>query len=86
METFVDLCYQEAVITKQLRDACPSRLVGINKHLKIWLLIDSFFPLTPLGIFYIFCILFLFYVLLIYIFSVYMLLDVLVCVQGKLFS
>ncbi|XP_033480491.1 programmed cell death protein 4a isoform X2 [Epinephelus lanceolatus] len=25
METFVDLCYQEAVITKQLRDACPSR-------------------------------------------------------------
>lgn len=25
MDTFVDLCYQEAVITKQLRDACPSR-------------------------------------------------------------
>uniref|UniRef100_A0A8C2XRT3 Programmed cell death protein 4 n=1 Tax=Cyclopterus lumpus TaxID=8103 RepID=A0A8C2XRT3_CYCLU len=25
METFVDLCYQEAVITKQLRDACPAR-------------------------------------------------------------
>ncbi|XP_034543411.1 programmed cell death protein 4a [Notolabrus celidotus] len=25
METFVDLCYQEAVITKQLRDAYPSR-------------------------------------------------------------
>lgn len=25
METFVDLCYQESVITKQLRDACPSR-------------------------------------------------------------
>lgn len=25
MESFVDLCYQEAVITKQLRDACPSR-------------------------------------------------------------
>ncbi|KAL7404648.1 hypothetical protein ABVT39_017615 [Epinephelus coioides] len=25
METFVELCYQEAVITKQLRDACPSR-------------------------------------------------------------
>lgn len=29
METFVDLCYQEAVITKQLRDECPSRLVKI---------------------------------------------------------
>lgn len=28
METFVDLCYQESVITKQLRDACPSRLVS----------------------------------------------------------
>ncbi|XP_061768213.1 programmed cell death protein 4a isoform X2 [Nerophis ophidion] len=26
METFVDLCYQESVITKQLRDDCPSRL------------------------------------------------------------
>lgn len=26
MESFVDLCYQESVITKQLRDACPSRL------------------------------------------------------------
>ncbi|CAJ1052361.1 programmed cell death protein 4a isoform X1 [Xyrichtys novacula] len=25
METFVDLCYQEAVITKQLMDACPAR-------------------------------------------------------------
>ncbi|XP_069047791.1 programmed cell death protein 4a isoform X1 [Lepisosteus oculatus] len=25
METFVDLCFQESVITKQLRDACPSR-------------------------------------------------------------
>ncbi|XP_048827149.1 programmed cell death protein 4-like [Brienomyrus brachyistius] len=25
MESFVDCCYQEAVITKQLRDACPSR-------------------------------------------------------------
>lgn len=25
MEGFVDLCYQESVITKQLRDACPSR-------------------------------------------------------------
>uniref|UniRef100_A0A673AP44 Programmed cell death protein 4 n=1 Tax=Sphaeramia orbicularis TaxID=375764 RepID=A0A673AP44_9TELE len=25
METFVDLCYQESVITKQLRDVCPSR-------------------------------------------------------------
>ncbi|XP_061686345.1 programmed cell death protein 4a isoform X2 [Syngnathoides biaculeatus] len=25
METFVDLCYQESVISKQLRDACPSR-------------------------------------------------------------
>ncbi|XP_031416308.1 programmed cell death protein 4a isoform X1 [Clupea harengus] len=25
MESFVDLCYQESVITKQLRDACPSR-------------------------------------------------------------
>ncbi|XP_019718117.1 programmed cell death protein 4a [Hippocampus comes] len=25
METFVDHCYQESVITKQLRDACPSR-------------------------------------------------------------
>uniref|UniRef100_A0A8C5D131 Programmed cell death protein 4 n=1 Tax=Gouania willdenowi TaxID=441366 RepID=A0A8C5D131_GOUWI len=25
METLVDLCYQESVITKQLRDACPSR-------------------------------------------------------------
>uniref|UniRef100_A0A8D0ACR6 Programmed cell death protein 4 n=1 Tax=Sander lucioperca TaxID=283035 RepID=A0A8D0ACR6_SANLU len=25
METFVDLCYQESVITKQLRDACPAR-------------------------------------------------------------
>ncbi|KAF7662221.1 hypothetical protein LDENG_00241820 [Lucifuga dentata] len=25
MENFVDLCYQESVITKQLRDACPSR-------------------------------------------------------------
>ncbi|XP_068606906.1 programmed cell death protein 4a [Brachionichthys hirsutus] len=25
METFVDFCYQESVITKQLRDACPSR-------------------------------------------------------------
>ncbi|XP_061883084.1 programmed cell death protein 4-like [Entelurus aequoreus] len=25
METFVDLCYQESVITKQLRDDCPSR-------------------------------------------------------------
>uniref|UniRef100_A0A8C6UGM3 Programmed cell death protein 4 n=1 Tax=Neogobius melanostomus TaxID=47308 RepID=A0A8C6UGM3_9GOBI len=25
MEGFVDLCFQEAVITKQLRDACPSR-------------------------------------------------------------
>lgn len=28
METFVDLCFQESVITKQLRDACPSRLVS----------------------------------------------------------
>lgn len=26
METFVDLCYQESVITKQLRDFCPTRL------------------------------------------------------------
>lgn len=25
MESFVDLCFQESVITKQLRDACPSR-------------------------------------------------------------
>ncbi|XP_076003987.1 programmed cell death protein 4a [Genypterus blacodes] len=25
MENFVDLCYQESVITKQLRDTCPSR-------------------------------------------------------------
>ncbi|XP_066575882.1 programmed cell death protein 4a [Amia ocellicauda] len=25
METFVDLCFTETVITKQLRDACPSR-------------------------------------------------------------
>ncbi|XP_069022973.1 programmed cell death protein 4a isoform X2 [Embiotoca jacksoni] len=25
MESFVDLCYQVSVITKQLRDACPSR-------------------------------------------------------------
>ncbi|XP_053273898.1 programmed cell death protein 4a isoform X1 [Pleuronectes platessa] len=25
METFVDLCFQESVITKQLRDACPAR-------------------------------------------------------------
>lgn len=25
MEGFVDLCYEESVITKQLRDACPSR-------------------------------------------------------------
>uniref|UniRef100_A0A671M8M8 Programmed cell death protein 4-like n=1 Tax=Sinocyclocheilus anshuiensis TaxID=1608454 RepID=A0A671M8M8_9TELE len=25
METFVDLCYQEQVITKQLRDSCPTR-------------------------------------------------------------
>ncbi|KAG5848371.1 hypothetical protein ANANG_G00097770 [Anguilla anguilla] len=25
LETFVDLCYQESVITKHLRDACPSR-------------------------------------------------------------
>uniref|UniRef100_A0AAY5EPT8 MI domain-containing protein n=1 Tax=Electrophorus electricus TaxID=8005 RepID=A0AAY5EPT8_ELEEL len=25
MEAFVDVCYQEAVITAQLRDACPSR-------------------------------------------------------------
>ncbi|XP_058890130.1 programmed cell death protein 4-like [Acipenser ruthenus] len=25
METFVDLCFQETVITKALRDACPSR-------------------------------------------------------------
>ncbi|KAJ8281057.1 hypothetical protein GJAV_G00063020 [Gymnothorax javanicus] len=25
LETFVDLCYQQSVITKQLRDACPSR-------------------------------------------------------------
>lgn len=25
MEAFVDLCFQEAVITKQLRDTCPSR-------------------------------------------------------------
>ncbi|KAG5285902.1 hypothetical protein AALO_G00008770 [Alosa alosa] len=25
MESLVDLCYQESVITKQLRDACPSR-------------------------------------------------------------
>ncbi|XP_036372836.1 programmed cell death protein 4-like [Megalops cyprinoides] len=25
LESFVDLCYQESVITKQLRDACPSR-------------------------------------------------------------
>ncbi|KAM8878486.1 programmed cell death protein 4a [Spinachia spinachia] len=25
METFVDLCYKEAVITKMLRDACPAR-------------------------------------------------------------
>ncbi|KAM9315240.1 programmed cell death protein 4a [Pholidichthys leucotaenia] len=25
MEPFVDLCYQESVITKQLRDACPCR-------------------------------------------------------------
>ncbi|XP_066535609.1 programmed cell death protein 4a [Hoplias malabaricus] len=25
METFVELCFQESVITKQLRDACPSR-------------------------------------------------------------
>ncbi|KAG9344149.1 hypothetical protein JZ751_012631 [Albula glossodonta] len=29
LETFVDLCYQEAVITKQLRDACPSRSVPL---------------------------------------------------------
>ncbi|MEQ2205618.1 hypothetical protein XENOCAPTIV_005897, partial [Xenoophorus captivus] len=28
MEAFVDLCYQESVITKQLRDACPFRLKG----------------------------------------------------------
>lgn len=27
IESFVDQCYQESVITKQLRDACPSRLV-----------------------------------------------------------
>lgn len=27
IENFVDLCYQESVITKQLRDACPSRSV-----------------------------------------------------------
>uniref|UniRef100_A0AAY3ZZE8 MI domain-containing protein n=1 Tax=Denticeps clupeoides TaxID=299321 RepID=A0AAY3ZZE8_9TELE len=25
MESFVDVCFQESVITKQLRDACPSR-------------------------------------------------------------
>lgn len=25
METFVDLCFQEQVITKQLRDSCPTR-------------------------------------------------------------
>uniref|UniRef100_A0A8C7P5T1 Programmed cell death protein 4 n=1 Tax=Oncorhynchus mykiss TaxID=8022 RepID=A0A8C7P5T1_ONCMY len=25
MESFTDLCYQESVITKQLRDSCPSR-------------------------------------------------------------
>ncbi|XP_022541986.1 programmed cell death protein 4a [Astyanax mexicanus] len=25
METFVELCFQESVITKQLRDACPAR-------------------------------------------------------------
>lgn len=25
MESFVDLCYQESVITKQLRDSCPTR-------------------------------------------------------------
>lgn len=25
LETFVDLCYQQSVITKQLRDSCPSR-------------------------------------------------------------
>uniref|UniRef100_A0A8C1DGQ0 Programmed cell death protein 4 n=2 Tax=Cyprinus carpio TaxID=7962 RepID=A0A8C1DGQ0_CYPCA len=25
METFVDLCYQDSVITKQLRDSCPTR-------------------------------------------------------------
>ncbi|XP_062851453.1 programmed cell death protein 4a [Trichomycterus rosablanca] len=25
METFVDVCFQQSVITKQLRDACPSR-------------------------------------------------------------
>ncbi|XP_073698737.1 programmed cell death protein 4a [Garra rufa] len=25
METFVDLCYQESVITKHLRDSCPTR-------------------------------------------------------------
>ncbi|XP_036407133.1 programmed cell death protein 4-like [Megalops cyprinoides] len=25
METFLDLCYQDGVITKQLRDACPTR-------------------------------------------------------------
>lgn len=28
IENFVDLCHQESVITKQLRDACPSRSVG----------------------------------------------------------
>lgn len=27
IENFVDLCHQESVITKQLRDACPSRSV-----------------------------------------------------------
>lgn len=27
LEAFVELCFAEAVITKQLRDACPSRSV-----------------------------------------------------------
>ncbi|KAI1883590.1 hypothetical protein AGOR_G00233140 [Albula goreensis] len=25
MDTFLELCYHESVITKQLRDACPTR-------------------------------------------------------------
>lgn len=36
MESFVDLCYQESVITKQLRDACPSRLVSCQALCCIW--------------------------------------------------
>lgn len=46
MEALVDLSYQESVITKQLRDACPSRSVpanmGILQHTQFFCAIFSF--------------------------------------------